>query len=333
MHHYLVAMADSIQRFDELKKKREVRLERVRQYRDSINRKINVLADKKRRSDFPYANSLKLYLDEVRKIPLFTLEEERDYAELIDLSKVYGMEDDLSRYKKEFEEANLRLVIKYAKGFYNFSKAIGFGNGLSLEDLISIGNFGLIRAVKKFDYRRHNRFGTYAVWWIKQAIRREMSDYSRNIRLPAYMVEGLHKYKRLYNDLEQEKSGEKPTVEEIAERMKKPLKKVRVFEFYMRLSEVSLNETIDGETELADLIPDDKDTKKEIERKILYDEAALVIEKDLDEREAYIVREHCSGNQTLNSLGEKFEISRERVRQIEAEGKKKLRRVVKDLYV
>lgn len=326
-------MVDFIQRFDELKKKRKARLERVRQYSDSINRKINVLTGKKRRSDFPYANSLKLYIDEVRKIPLFTLEEERDYAELIDLARIYGTEDDLSRYKKEFEEANLRLVIKYARGFYNFSKAIGFGGGMSLEDLISIGNFGLIRALEKFDYRRDNRFSTYAVWWIKQVIRRGVSDYSRNIRIPAYMVEGLHRYKRVYNDLEQEKSGETPTVEEIAERMKKPLKKVRVFEFYMRLSEVSLNETIDEETELADLILGDTDTKKEIERKILYDEASLVIEKNLDEREAYIIREHRSGKQTLDSLGKRFKVSRERVRQIRNEGEKKFRRVINSLSV
>lgn len=315
-------------RYNELKKKRELRLERARQYRDSVNEKRSVLSDNKKSDNFPYANSLRLYLEDLRRIPLFTKEEERDYAELIELAKTYDTENDVSRYKREFEEANLRLVIKYAKSFYNFSKSIGFGKGMSLEDLISAGNLGLIRALEKFDYKKGNKFSTYAAWWIKQGIRREVTNYSKNIRIPAYMVEGLHRYKKVYNDLEQENGGSKPTIRDIANRMNKPINKVKVIEFYMRLSEVSLNESINEDTELVDFILDD-DSKKDMERKILYDEASYIIDKDgrLDKREVYIFREWHSGNQTLKSIGKKLDLSRERVRQIRVEAEKKLRRI------
>ena len=257
---------------------------------------------------------VRIYLKEIGKVPLLTSDEE------IELAK--RMEEGDESAKTRLAEANLRLVVSIAKRYV--------GRGMQLLDLIQEGNLGLMKAVKKFDYRKGYKFSTYATWWIRQAITRAIADQARTIRIPVHMVETINKLLRVNRQLLQE-LGREPTNEEIAERMDIPVSKVREI---MKISQdpVSL-ETPIGEEEdshLGDFIKDENITSPA-------DAAAFVLLKEqinevlgtLTDREQEVLKLRFGlddgRTRTLEEVGKEFNVTRERIRQIEAKALRKLR--------
>ena len=257
---------------------------------------------------------VRMYLKEIGKVPLLTAEEE------IELAK--RMEEGDEEAKKRLAEANLRLVVSIAKRYV--------GRGMLFLDLIQEGNLGLIKAVEKFDYNKGFKFSTYATWWIRQAITRAIADQARTIRIPVHMVETINKLIRVSRQLLQE-LGREPTPEEIAERMEIPVKRVREI---IKISQepVSL-ETPIGEEEdshLGDFIQDDNVP-------VPADAAAFTLLKEqltdvlatLTERERKVLRLRFGLDdgraRTLEEVGKEFNVTRERIRQIEAKALRKLR--------
>ncbi|MDR1674683.1 MAG: RNA polymerase sigma factor RpoD [Oscillospiraceae bacterium] len=257
---------------------------------------------------------VKIYLKEIGRVPLLTPEEEIDLAA--------AMADGDGYAKKRLSEANLRLVVSIAKKYS--------GRGMQFLDLIQEGNLGLIKAVDKFDYTKGFKFSTYATWWIRQAITRAIADQARTIRIPVHMVETITKVKKATNQLLHE-NGHDPTPDEIAEKL--GLEPMRVREI-MRIAQdpVSL-ETPIGEEEdshLGDFIPDD-------EAPAPADAAALILLKEqleevletLSPREAKVLRMRFGlidgRSRTLEEVGQVFDVTRERIRQIEAKALRKLR--------
>ena len=257
---------------------------------------------------------VRMYLKEIGKVPLLTAEEE------IELAK--RMENGDEEAKKRLAEANLRLVVSIAKRYV--------GRGMLFLDLIQEGNLGLIKAVEKFDYRKGFKFSTYATWWIRQAITRAIADQARTIRIPVHMVETINKLVRVSRQLLQE-LGREPTPEEIAERMDIPVERVREI---IKISQepVSL-ETPIGEEEdshLGDFIQDDNVP-------VPADAAAFTLLKEqlqevlgtLTEREQKVLRLRFGLDdgraRTLEEVGKEFNVTRERIRQIEAKALRKLR--------
>ncbi len=257
---------------------------------------------------------VKVYLKEIGQIPLLTPEEEIEYAMRI--------ADNDQEAKQRLAEANLRLVVSIAKRYA--------GRGLQLLDLIQEGNLGLMKAVDKFDYTKGFKFSTYATWWIRQAITRAIADQARTIRIPVHMVETINKVKKASSQLLHE-NGHEPTAEEIADYLDMPEDKVRDI---MRIAQepVSL-ETPIGEEEdshLGNFIPDEDAVAPE-------DAASMsLLKEQLDEvlqtltpREAKVLRMRFGlddGNpQTLEEVGAEFNVTRERIRQIEAKALRKLR--------
>ena len=256
----------------------------------------------------------RMYLKEIGKVSLLTADEE------IELAK--RMEQGDEEAKKRLAEANLRLVVSIAKRYV--------GRGMLFLDLIQEGNLGLIKAVEKFDYRKGYKFSTYATWWIRQAITRAIADQARTIRIPVHMVETINKLIRVSRQLLQE-LGREPTPEEIAEEMKMPVERVREI---LKISQepVSL-ETPIGEEEdshLGDFIQDDNvPVPADAAAFTLLKEQLIEVLGTLTEREQKVLRLRFGLDdgraRTLEEVGKEFNVTRERIRQIEAKALRKLR--------
>ncbi|MBQ7989502.1 MAG: RNA polymerase sigma factor RpoD [Oscillospiraceae bacterium] len=257
---------------------------------------------------------VKIYLRDIGKVPLLTTEQETELAK--------KMKEGDTKARKKLAEANLRLVVSIAKRYV--------GRGMQFLDLIQEGNLGLIKAVEKFDYEKGFKFSTYATWWVRQAITRAIADQARTIRIPVHMVETITKVKKTSTALLHQ-NGRDPTPEEIAQELEITPDKVREI---MRIAQdpVSL-ETPIGEEEdshLGDFIPDE-------EAPAPADAASLILLKEklgevlstLTDREEKVLRLRFGledgRSRTLEEVGQEFEVTRERIRQIEAKALRKLR--------
>ena len=257
---------------------------------------------------------VRMYLKEIGKVPLLTPDEE------IELAKRMELGDEQA--KKTLAEANLRLVVSIAKRYV--------GRGMQFLDLIQEGNLGLIKAVEKFDYRKGYKFSTYATWWIRQAITRAIADQARTIRIPVHMVETINRLVRTQRQLLQS-LGREPSPEEIAKEMDLPVDRVREI---MKISQdpVSL-ETPIGEEEdshLGDFIQDDHvEVPVDAATFTLLHEQLMEVLETLTDREQKVLRLRFGLDdgrpRTLEEVGKEFNVTRERIRQIEAKALRKLR--------
>ncbi len=257
---------------------------------------------------------VKVYLKEIGRVPLLSTEEE------IELATRMSQGDAFAR--KRLSEANLRLVVSIAKRYV--------GRGMQFLDLIQEGNLGLIKAVEKFDHTKGFKFSTYATWWIRQAITRAIADQARTIRIPVHMVETINKVKKVSSQL-LHKNGHEPTAEEIAAELDMPVEKVREI---IRVAQepVSL-ETPIGEEEdshLGDFIQDDEaPAPAEVASHTLLKEQLGDVLSTLTEREEKVLRLRFGledgRSRTLEEVGKEFNVTRERIRQIEAKALRKLR--------
>ena len=257
---------------------------------------------------------VRMYLKEIGKVPLLTAEEEIELAKRIEMGDTEA--------KKRLSEANLRLVVSIAKRYV--------GRGMLFLDLIQEGNLGLLKAVEKFDYRKGYKFSTYATWWIRQAITRAIADQARTIRIPVHMVETINKLIRVSRQLLQE-LGREPTPEEIAEQMDMPVERVREI---LKISQEPVSmETPIGEEEdshLGDFIEDDNvPAPSEAAAFTLLREQLAEVLDTLTEREQKVLRLRFGLDdgraRTLEEVGKEFNVTRERIRQIEAKALRKLR--------
>ena len=257
---------------------------------------------------------VRMYLKEIGKVPLLTPDEEQELAR--------RMADGDEEAKRRMAEANLRLVVSIAKRYV--------GRGMLFLDLIQEGNLGLIKAVDKFDYTKGYKFSTYATWWIRQAITRAIADQARTIRIPVHMVETINKVIRVSRQLLQE-LGHDPSAEEIAEEMGMPVDKVRDI-LKIAQEPVSL-ETPIGEEEdshLGDFIPDeDASEPSEAASFTLLKEQLVDVLSTLTPREEKVLKLRFGiedgRTRTLEEVGKEFNVTRERIRQIEAKALRKLR--------
>ena len=301
----------------------QVKIEQIYDYLEAQN--IDVIGslsdiDEEEEIDFTLPEGIniddpvRMYLKEIGKVPLLSAEEEIEFAQ--------RMEEGDEEAKKRLAEANLRLVVSIAKRYV--------GRGMLFLDLIQEGNLGLIKAVEKFDYRKGYKFSTYATWWIRQAITRAIADQARTIRIPVHMVETINRLMRVSRQLLQE-LGPDPIPEEIAKAMEMPVSKVREI---MKISQepVSL-ETPIGEEEdshLGDFIPDDDvPVPAEAAAFTLLKEQLIEVLDTLTEREQKVLRLRFGLDdgraRTLEEVGKEFNVTRERIRQIEAKALRKLR--------
>ena len=257
---------------------------------------------------------VRMYLKEIGKVPLLSSEEEMELAKKIEEGSQYA--------KKKLAEANLRLVVSIAKRYV--------GRGMLFLDLIQEGNLGLIKAVEKFDFRKGFKFSTYATWWIRQAITRAIADQARTIRIPVHMVETINKLIRVQRQLLQE-LGRDPFPEEISKVMDLPVEKVREIQKIAQ-EPVSL-ETPIGEEEdshLGDFIPDDDaPAPAEAVAFTMLKEQLINVLDTLTPREEKVLRLRFGLDdgraRTLEEVGKEFNVTRERIRQIEAKALRKLR--------
>ena len=257
---------------------------------------------------------VKMYLKDIGKVPLLSAEEE------IELAKRMEAGDEMA--KKKLAESNLRLVVSIAKRYV--------GRGMLFLDLIQEGNLGLLKAVEKFDYRKGYKFSTYATWWIRQAITRAIADQARTIRIPVHMVETINKVTRVSRDLLQ-KLGREPLPEEVGEVMGLP--KERVQEIMKIAQEPVSLETPIGEEEdshLGDFIQDESiPTPVEATNQTLLHEQLDEVVSTLTEREQRVIKLRFGWDdgrpRTLEEVGKEFNVTRERIRQIEEKALRKLR--------
>ena len=257
---------------------------------------------------------VKVYLKEIGRVPLLSAEEEVELA-------IRMSEGDVAA-KKRLSEANLRLVVSIAERYV--------GRGMQFLDLIQEGNLGLIKAVEKFDHTKGFKFSTYATWWIRQAMTRAIADQARTIRIPVHMVETINKVKKVNSQLLHE-NGHEPTNEQIAEKLEMPVEKVREI---MRVAQepVSL-ETPIGEEEdshLGDFIPDeDAPAPSDVASHTMLKEQLAEVLSTLTPREEKVLRLRFGledgRSRTLEEVGKEFNVTRERIRQIEAKALRKLR--------
>ena len=257
---------------------------------------------------------VKVYLKEIGSFPLLSLEEEVELAEKI----LKG--DDFA--KKKLAEANLRLVVSIAKRYV--------GRGMLFLDLIQEGNLGLIKAVEKFDHTKGFKFSTYATWWIRQAITRAIADQARTIRIPVHMVETINKVKKVQSQL-LHKNGQEPSVEDLAEELDMPQEKVREI-LKVAQEPISLESPIGEEEDshLGDFIPDsDAPVPEEAATHALLKEQLAEVLATLTPREAKVLSLRFGIEdgrpRTLEEVGKEFNVTRERIRQIEAKALRKLR--------
>ena len=257
---------------------------------------------------------VRMYLKEIGKVPLLSPDEEIELAKKIELG------DEAA--KKKLAEANLRLVVSIAKRYV--------GRGMQLLDLIQEGNLGLIKAVEKFDYRKGYKFSTYATWWIRQAITRAIADQARTIRIPVHMVETINRLVRTQRQLVQ-KLGREATPEELAKELDMPVDRVREI---MKISQdpVSLETPIGDEEDshLGDFIQDDNvEVPADAATYTLLHEQLMEVLSTLTEREQKVLRLRFGLDdgrpRTLEEVGRQFNVTRERIRQIEAKALRKLR--------
>ncbi|HVX30860.1 MAG TPA: sigma-70 family RNA polymerase sigma factor [Nitrolancea sp.] len=259
---------------------------------------------------------VRLYLRDISQVPLLTAQEEVQLAQRIE----QGDMDALQR----FVRANLRLVVSIAKRY--------LGRGLSLLDLVQEGNLGLMRAVEKYDWTRGYRFSTYATWWIRQAITRAISDQGRTIRLPVHVTDSITRYRRTLAQLTQE-LGRPPLPEELAEAMSiQPEKLEQIIQAAQRTISLDTPFSSEDETNLGDIIADEvtRGPQQEAEEVLLQRDVAEVLEC-LNPRQRLVLQLRfglgTGTPHTLAEVGDQLNISRERVRQLENEALRKLRRV------
>ena len=257
---------------------------------------------------------IKMYLREIGQIPLLSYEEEIEYAQ-----RVLNGEEEA---KQKLIESNLRLVVSIAKKHTN--------RGLKMLDLIQEGNMGLMKAVEKFEYEKGFKFSTYATWWIRQAITRAIADQGRTIRIPVHMIETINKIKKESRIILQE-TGKEPTAEELAEKLELPVEKVKSI-LEMNQDPISLETPVGSEedSELGDFVEDDKFANPyDATTRVLLKEQLDEVLKTLNEREEMVLRYRYGlddGSQkTLEEVGKIFNVTRERIRQIEVKSLSKLR--------
>lgn len=272
-------------------------------------------AIKKMISQVNVNDPVKVYLKDIGKVPLLTSEEE------IVLAKKMLEGDQYARAK--LSEANLRLVVSIAKRYVGRTS-------MQFLDLIQEGNLGLLKAVEKFDHTKGFRFSTYATWWIRQSITRAMADQARTIRIPVHMVETIHKLTRATRQLLQE-LGRDPTVEEIAEKMGIPVKKVEEIKKIAQ-DPISLENPVgeEDDSKIADFIEDETiRSPVEVATQNLLKEQLMGVLESLTPREQKVIRLRYglddSHPRTLEEVGKEFSVTRERIRQIEAKALRKLR--------
>ena len=276
-----------------------------RKYSSILNRnKSKIIANQKK-------------LAKLEKSSHINIQEIKDINRQLNMGRIRA-----DRAKKEMVEANLRLVISIAKKYTN--------RGLQFLDLIQEGNIGLMKAVDKFEYRRGYKFSTYATWWIRQAITRSIADQARTIRIPVHMIETINKLNRIQRQMIQEK-GREPSVEELSEKMEMPISRIRKV---LKISRepISMETPIgdDDDSYLGDFIEDTTiDQPDGAATKTGLKESTVSILESLTPREAKVLRMrfgiHMNTDHTLEEVGKQFDVTRERIRQIEAKALRKLR--------
>ena len=257
---------------------------------------------------------IKMYLREIGQIPLLNYEEEIELAQ-----KVLEGDEDA---KQKLIESNLRLVVSIAKKHTN--------RGLKMLDLIQEGNMGLMKAVEKFEYEKGFKFSTYATWWIRQAITRAIADQGRTIRIPVHMIETINKIKKESRIILQE-TGKEPTAEELSKKLELPVEKVKAI-LEMNQDPISLETPVGSEedSELGDFVEDDKFLNPyDATTRVLLKEQLDEVLKTLNEREEMVLRYRYGlddgSPKTLEEVGKIFNVTRERIRQIEVKALRKLR--------
>lgn len=279
------------------------------------------MSEDKRATESPPYDDIqveRLYMRDLRKLPIITVEEERMYARQVE-------EGDPAARRKMIE-SNLRLVVKIARRYVN--------QGLTLLDLIEEGNIGLIKAVEKFDLAKECRFSTYATWWIKQSIERSIANHSRTIRLPVHVSSRVNRISKIVSSFV-EKEGREPSVEEISNESGYRIDFVRNL-FTMAIKTYSLESYIDENSKLTleEVIPnpDNEEPLSILEHTRRMEEVASWLDTlASDERKVIMLRFGLDGDepQTLESIGKTFGVTRERIRQIEQKALNKLRKIVK----
>ena len=264
--------------------------------------------------NFPTGDPVRTYLKEIGRIPLLTLEEEQELAK--------RMSEGDQEARDKMVEANLRLVVSVAKHYV--------GRGLLFLDLIQEGNVGLIKAVEKFDYTKGYKFSTYATWWIRQSISRAIADQARTIRIPVHMVETINRVTRMSRQLTQE-LGREPNSEEIGAKLDMTPEKVEEIQ-KLSMEPVSLETPVgeEDDSHLGDFIPDgEEDEPVEMATRTILSEQLEEVMSTLSPREAEVIRLRYGLDdgkpRTLEEVGKEFDVTRERIRQIEAKALRKLR--------